>query len=201
MKHFHNDNYAALIIGAAGGLLLQPILTNVIAGIRIELRVIIFLACLLGTPVAFAILNTIVPPYKRFLKFFLVGCLNTAVDLGILNFMFQVFGQDKAYDFPLYATLGFFGATLNSYFWNQHWTFDDSDARGFRSVAWFYGVSVVGFFVNVGISSGLVLWGIPPGLTLVLWENIAKGLGIIFSMITNFLGYKYLVFRRPMQKV
>lgn len=196
MKHFTNDNYAALIIGVAGGLLLQPILSSILPRGSVTLHIAFFLIAALGAPTGFAILTIVLPRFKRFYKFVLVGCLNTAVDLGILNIAILVFGVEKVYLFPLYATIGFIAATLNSYFWNQHWTFDDTNARGLRSVAWFYVVSIAGFLINVGISTGLVFAGLPPGFTLVLWENAAKALGIVVSLATNYAGYKYLVFHK-----
>ncbi len=197
MKLLRTDSHIALVIGAIGGLFLQPVLTNVLPGIGIVLRVVLFLICLLGSPVGLALLTSIFPSYRRFFKFALVGTLNTAIDLGILNFLLTTFGQEQAYLFPIYATIGFLAATLNSFFWNKYWAFNDRPVHGGAPVIWFYIVSIVGFFVNVGLATGLVRLGAPPGLTLLIWENIAKVAGIAASLITNFVGYKYVVFRSP----
>jgi putative flippase GtrA len=191
-----SDGAVTLAIGVIGGLFIQPILDNLLPGIGLLLRIALFLICALGAPVGYMLAAGLLPRFKRFMRFALVGALNTAIDLGILNLLLELFGQRRAYLFPLYATLGFFAATLNSYFWNRTWTFEDDHTKGVRSAVWFYAVSTVGFFVNVGLATGLARFGTPPGMTLVLWENIAKIAGIAASLAANFLGYKYLVFSK-----
>jgi putative flippase GtrA len=196
MKQFlANDTRTAFIIGVIGGLLLQPILTDVLPNVSLLLRAILFCICLIGSPLGLILLTNIFPQFGRFFRFALVGALNTAVDLGLLNILIILFGQRHGYLFPVYATIGFFAATFNSYFWNRYWAFSDRAERDKHGWVWFYGVSVVGFFVNVGIATGLVHLGAPAGISLLLWENIAKAVGIAASLITNFLGYSQLVFK------
>src|SRR4051812_9757892 len=101
MKMLKNNTHTALLIGAIGGLLLQPILTNVLPGISWPLRAVFFLVCCIGSPVVLALLSGIFPKYERFFKFALVGALNTAIDLGILNLLIVLFGQKQPYLFPL----------------------------------------------------------------------------------------------------
>jgi len=191
-----NEATTALVVGALGGILLQFILTNVFPQVTVLERSALFIICLIGSPVGLTVLIRTLPKYKRFFRFALVGALNVAFDVGLLNLQLTAFGQKNVNFFPLFASVSFFAATVNSFFWNKHWVFGDRESRGAGPVAWFYFVNAVGFFVNVGIATGLVRFlPVPPHLSVLVWENAAKAAGIGAALITNFFGYKYLAFR------
>src|SRR3989344_2151714 len=89
------DLFLSLTIGAAVGLLCQPIISNFSAGIEslsaiplLELRIIAFFVFLLGAPSAlfvFYLLSRFIPVLYQFAKFASVGVLNSFVDLGVFN--------------------------------------------------------------------------------------------------------------------
>ncbi|PJA85955.1 MAG: hypothetical protein CO143_00265, partial [Candidatus Moranbacteria bacterium CG_4_9_14_3_um_filter_45_14] len=81
---------------------------------------------------------------------------------------------------------------------NKRWTFQDRTKEEQESVKFseFFIISVIGLVIN-----GLVLTGITTyipalfGLSAVLWANIAKLMATGFSLIWNFIGYKFFVFK------
>ena len=129
-------------------------------------------------------------------KFISVGFLNTGIDFGILNLLMWVSGIYKGHWIVLINIIAFSAATTNSYFWNKFWTFK---ARGDAGVqfAQFIAVSIVGALINTGIvfliTTYMVPWfGIPQGL----WANLAKVFATGISLIWNFSGYKFIVFKK-----
>jgi putative flippase GtrA len=58
-------------------------------------------------------------------------------------------------------------------------------------------VSFIGLGINTAVCV-VVASLLPPTLSItpVLWENIAKVVATGFSLVWNFVGYKYVVFER-----
>lgn len=135
---------------------------------------------------------------KQFLKFVIVGVINTGIDFLILNIEMLITGITSGPMMFLLNILSFSIATTNSYFLNKHWTFEDKSKtkEGFK-FAQFLTVSVVGALIN----SAIVYLGttfIEPmfGLSPNLWANLIKLLATGISLIWNFLGYKFIVFKK-----
>ena len=152
---------------------------------------------------------------KRFLilwqaaKFVLVGVLNTLVDLGILNILGLILGITTGFGFSALKGISFIVAVTNSYFWNKFWTFSSSvppsgtsDGQAEKSkvgkeFSQFFVVSLIGFGINVGVAS-LVVIVIGPqfGLSEKIWLNIGAITATFFGMAWNFVGYKFIVFKQ-----
>lgn len=133
----------------------------------------------------------------RMLRFGVVGFMNTVVDLIVLNVLLYLFAGPETHArlFPFFATAGFIVATLNSYLWNRAWTFRAERGKAAAELPRFYGVTIVSFLVNVGLSS-LLVWLHPfPELSQTLWANVAKLAAVAVSLSLNFIGYHKLVFR------
>lgn len=133
----------------------------------------------------------------QFIKFGIVGVLNTAVDLAILNLL--IFATDIAtgWQFSVFKGISFAAAVTNSYFWNKFWTFKDRDKIGPGEVSQFAAISVGGFLVNVGVASFVVNF-VPPmgGASEIMWANVGAVFAIAFSLLWNFIGYKFVVFKK-----
>lgn len=133
------------------------------------------------------------PFVYQFGKFFLVGSLNTFLDLGLLNLLIFFSNITAGVWFSVFKGITFVAAVINSYFWNKLWTFEARQG----SFATFFAVVSGGFLINVGIASLLVnVIGAPAGISAKVWDNIAALSSLVFVLTWNFLGMKFLVFRR-----
>lgn len=193
------DAVLSVIIGFFIGLFFYIILENLKIKLFINwLLIIVFPPlALLGMWIA-SILG------KRFLiifqaaKFGLVGALNTFIDLGVLNFLIWISGIATGVWFSIFKGISFLVATVNSYFWNKHWTFEKRKvifAPGEFSK--FLGVVTIGFFLNVGIAS-LVVNVIGPqfGIGEKLWASVGALCATFIAWIWNFLSSKFIVFKK-----
>jgi len=194
------DKIGIVIIGAAVGLLSQIIIGNLLPEAAFPLRVGVFVAFTILAPVALyaaAFLGRIKPVLYQFAKFAATGVLNTFVDLGVLNLAILLSGQFAGVAFGVFKAISFLVANANSYFWNKYWAFAvGGSATGSEAVK-FLGVSLVGLAVNVGVAALLVnVVGSPAGLSPKLWANAAALAGVVAALVANFVGYKYLVFKK-----
>ena len=126
-------------------------------------------------------------------KFILIGGFNTLIDLGVLNILIFATGITSGLGFSLFKGTSFLVAVSNSYFWNKRWTF-----RSKKDVfLQFFTVSAVGFVLNVGTASFVVNVITPQfELSEQLWANIGAITGTLVVMTWNFLGYKFVVFKK-----
>ena len=130
-------------------------------------------------------------------KFALVGALNTVLDLGILNFLILVSGIASGVFYSVFKGISFTVAVVNSYFWNKFWTFKKKEGNAEKEFLQFLIVSVIGFGINVGVASFVVnLVGPQFGLSPKIWANVGAITATFCAMTWNFLGYKFIVFRR-----
>ena len=138
---------------------------------------------------------------RQFSKFATVGLLNTAIDFAILNILTIITGFTVGVGLFVLNTISFTAATVNSYFFNKHWTFrDKSRDEEEKKFVQFLAISVVGAGINGGVVV-LVTTFISPmfaslGLADQLWVNIAKVFATGVSLVWNFVGYKFIVFKK-----
>lgn len=134
----------------------------------------------------------------QFLKFAFVGVINTAVDFAVLNLLMWTTGIYKGRWIILLNAIAFSVAVINSYIWNKFWTFKAKETEaGPQEFTKFLIISLVGIGLNTGIVYFVTTY-VPPILSISapLWANTAKILATVLSLIWNFIGYKFLVFKR-----
>jgi len=207
------DLIASLVIGEIAAWLLIPLAKQGLsAQIYQEIYplfkfvpVVLPIICAVCLFIAYLIAKKIAVIYQV-AKFVLVGGLNTLVDWGILalaSFVFFKFWGITA-DTPLIAFINYYTlykgtsfilATGNSYAWNKLWTFKrQTDEETAKEFVQFLIISIIGFLINVGIASGVFKLISLPFLLSKQWELLAAAVATVFSMIWNFLGYKFIVF-------
>jgi putative flippase GtrA len=201
MKDFKKDALLSLLCGALTAafaflVIKNPYVTE-FAGLAkyasylIVLPVIFFIGALVGK-----FLEKFMPVLYQIVKFGEVGVLNTFVDMGVLNLLIAVTGITSGAQIGLLNTVSFLLAVTNSYFWNKVWTFKTNNQAQSKTFAQFVLVSIVGW----GINTGIVILGtsvIAPalGLSAGAWANVIKLLATFVSMVWNFIGYKFFVFK------
>ena len=137
-------------------------------------------------------------------RFLVVGLLNTAMDLVVLNAETLLTGVKEGAGYALQKGISFCVAVVLSYFVNKYWTFGAAAMANRRSRFYqFLGVSVMGAAINIVTATVVVthlkdLAAPHLGVHLQadqLWVNIGALCGTGASFFWNFLGYKHIVFK------
>ena len=130
---------------------------------------------------------------RQAVKFVLVGGLNTLIDLGVLNLLIFITGIASGSGYSIFKGISFTVAVINSYFLNKLWTFKGTG----RKFLQFFIVSLIGFGINVGAASFIVnVIGAPVGMPASLWANIGAVSAVFITLFFNFIGSKYIVFKK-----
>ena len=188
------------VIGGAVGLLVQPILTNLIHTSSFAVRGAAFVVLLFAGPVGvFAgwLLGKLHASIYQFTKFAAVGTLNTLINLGALNILITMSGIASGYVYSLFVLIGFLLATTNSFIWNKFWTFGDTSGVQAKQTLAFYALTAVGAAINVGVASFIVNAVGHSGIAPAVWANVGGICGVAASFLWNFLGYKFFIFKKP----
>lgn len=188
------DLLTAIFVGFLTALIWIPVLGNLggyFRGGLWALLIIVPVAYVVGLYICGILFNQIKPLYL-FMKYVIVGFLSAGIDFAIFNVFIYLTGVEKGLEIVLFKAVSFFFAMLNSYNWNKIWTFEFAGRRFFQ----FAVVTIIGFLVNVGLTS-LIINFIPPmfGFTQLAWDNLASAAAIIVNVILNFTGYKIIVFK------
>jgi putative flippase GtrA len=127
----------------------------------------------------------------QFLRFGLVGLVNTVIDFGVLNGLMLLLDRPAGIALLGCNAVAFLCANLNSYFGNRHWTFAGHRSASVAEFGVFLLIALVGLLINSS-----VLWWLTGGAPdTYLQLNIAKAVATGVSMGWNFLGYRLLLTR------
>jgi putative flippase GtrA len=193
----------ALIVGFLTGALAIPVVINLGLGTMIRVPLLL-LPVIAAALFAIALLTASlvasrVPSLFEFSKFAVVGVLNSGVDFGILNLLMLITGVSSGGGFLAFKSVSVTLGVLNSYLWNKYWTFNTSnsaDAR--REFMAFMVVTLIAVGVNVAGADVIVnVIGAPVGVSAKLWANVGAISGAGLTLFTNFFGYKFFVFKKP----
>lgn len=142
---------------------------------------------------------------RQFIKFALVGVMNTLVDLIILNAETLLTGVKEGSGYAVQKGFSFLVAVVFSYVMNKRWTFQDTSTENrAKKFSQFLFVSVIGMVINVTTATIIVTYLKPvinpllnfSFLTDQLWVSIGALGGTAIGLIWNFIGYKLWVFRK-----
>lgn len=191
------DAVLAAIIGFLNGAFFLFILGQ--AKIKIPyswLLIIIFpTLAAIGLFVA-SIIGKKLPIIFQAAKFFLVGTLNTFIDLGVLNILILITATAAGLFYSIFKTISFVGATINSYFWNKFWTFEKKGTSPPKEFLKFVALAAIGLLINVSVASFVVnIIGPQFGMTANLWATLGAIVAAFFAFVWNFLASKFLVFK------
>lgn len=136
---------------------------------------------------------------RSFIKFLVIGAMNTAIDWGILNLLLILFGIRTTHGFVVAKVIGFTAAMINSFIWNRQWVFRDAGKPSLRQVGLFILVNLIGLAINTGIAT-VVLGVCNTRLAIGEWQflicsNIGAAVATGASLLWNFTGYRLFVFR------
>jgi putative flippase GtrA len=198
------DYFLITFIGLSFSLFSIPILSNLNLPF-IKLSFATYLALMLFF-VFFANLALFIASYiSRFLpiamqmaKFAAVGAFNTFLDWGIVNLLMSITGIFAGVGYAIFNGISFLAANSGSYFWNKYWTFSSGNQKpSTGNFFQFFGVTLVGLAVKVGVSSFIVNYvAHSASFTDARWANLGLAAGTLFALVWNFLGYKFIVFKK-----
>jgi len=215
------DIGVAMVAGFLLSLLMWPILyeSRHVTSIGMLYANFIFLvpaltaASGLGMWIAYLIARKI-PMILQVARFVLIGGLNTILDNSILTELYKFLvkygldaigaslGVDTAKNvlFIIGKTVSFIIASLNSYVWNKFWTFKKSEAekeeKNKKELLAFYAVTLVGFGINVLVAKLIFSLGPLGGVTEEQWVQLSGLSATAASLVWNFVGYKFFVFKK-----
>lgn len=121
----------------------------------------------------------------KFIKFNIVGVMNTALDLGVFALLtWMGIGEGLA------KTISYSCGVLNSYFWNSRWTFKQEHKKSAREFLLFILVNLVSYAVARIVLQGSLTW------LHIENANIRNLIATPASVIVNFIGNKLFVFKK-----
>ena len=134
---------------------------------------------------------------KQFSRFVVIGFMNTGIDFAILNLLMWWTDIYSGKWIILLNLISFSMAVFNSYFWNKYWTFKDRDGIEAKEFSQFILITLIGVVINSSIIYGITTFVSPMfGISPELWANLAKAAATGFSLVWNFAGYKFIVFKK-----
>lgn len=174
-----------------------PFIKSIPAAFAIEL---VFLLIFANIAIGIAgLIARKIPVMLQVAKFVAVGAFNTFLNWGIVNLLMWTTQIFSGALYTFYIAFAFIVANFVSFFWNRYWIFIPEKVKARESAkkdyVQFLIVSVIGLTIQTGISSAWVNL-LPTEMTAEIWANIGLVMGTAFSMIWNFLGYKFIVFRK-----
>ncbi len=134
---------------------------------------------------------------RQFSKYTLVGFSNLAIDFGVLNILIYLTDRDKGIYFTVFKAISFSFALINSYLWNRFWSFENRDvSKAGKQFITFVSVALGGMIINVALASFIVNSIHVDSVSSRIWANIGAIISGFAVMGWNFIGYKFVVFRK-----
>ena len=120
---------------------------------------------------------------KQFIRFALVGCLNSFIHYVIFLVLYKV----TFIHYLLASGIGYTAGFLNSFVLNRLWTFKSKGDNKYVEFTKFIIINCISLLVNFVVLASLINSGIAVA-------EIAQIVAIGFSLSFNFLGNKYWTF-------
>ncbi len=127
---------------------------------------------------------------KTFLRFMAVGVINTIVGSGLQFLLYNVFFWPY---WPATAANYIVGSVV-SFLLNKHFTFRVKDSS-LKTVLLFAGEIACCYLIAYGAAKPLTRW-LLTGTPVAAQENIAMLVGMGIFVVLNYLGQRFIVFRK-----
>lgn len=126
---------------------------------------------------------------KTFLKFVMVGMVNTAVGTTIMFVFYNVFHLN----YWVSSASNYFFGSIVSYLLNKNFTFKYHE-QGHSSLLRFTINILVCYFLAYGIAKPLMMW-LLNSYSTIIQENVSMALGMCLFVVFNYLGQRFFAFR------
>lgn len=121
----------------------------------------------------------------QFIKFALVGILNSAIQYLLFLLLYSLFGIQ----YLSASIIGYIAGMTNSYILNRRWTFASRNQQLFPELGRFVVVNLI----SLGANLGLLFLLVSTGAMVPQWAQV---LAIIGSTLVNFVLNKVWTFAR-----
>ncbi len=135
----------------------------------------------------------------QFSRFLLTGVMNVIIDFSFLNLLIFLFGIGEGnLNYLLFRAIAASIAIINSFFWNKFWVFKKYSKYLKKELLFFILVTCFSLFLNITVSSLFFFMGESIFLisSKLLLANLGACAGLFLSSVWNFLGYKYIAFKK-----
>ena len=126
---------------------------------------------------------------KTFMKFVIVGVINTVVGTAIMFVFYNVFHLS----YWISSASNYFFGSICSYILNKHFTFHYHE-RGWSSLFRFTINIITCYLLAYGMAKPLMHW-ILSGSTKSIQENVSMLLGMCLFVVFNYLGQRFFAFK------
>lgn len=149
----------------------------------------LWLACLIGKKLLFVF---------QAAKYFLVGAFTTVVDLKLFELLLFLFGAiAPPVSILLAKGLSFLFSTSLKYWGNKYWVFQKHQKENFAlEIIQFFAITLVGLVIDVIAFYYFTKMTAPHEILEPVWVKLSVLLAAVVAAIWNFLGYKFLVFKK-----
>jgi putative flippase GtrA len=99
---------------------------------------------------------------------------------------------------PLFSkAISFIIATLTKYWANKHWAFEKHEKEGIKEMAQFFIVTLIGLALDLlAFYYFIKIMGPQFQMPVKVWTELSIILAALAAALWNFLGYKFIVFKK-----
>lgn len=124
-------------------------------------------------------------------KFALVGVFADIIDIKAFQLIILLIPADLAI-----KTVSFLIAVAIKYFGNKRWVFNKSEKEGIKEVAQFLAVTLGGLLINLVSFYCATNSSFQFGVSANMWTEISIIFAALAAAAWNFVGYKFIVFKK-----
>ena len=124
-----------------------------------------------------------------FLKFILVGVINTLVGTTVMFLCYNAFHCSYWFSSAMNYIIG----SVVSFFLNKHFTFQNKE-HSWKVVIRFAVNIAICYFIAYGVAKPLVAY-LLSGQTVTIQENGAMLVGMVLFVLLNYCGQRFFAFR------
>lgn len=127
---------------------------------------------------------------KTFLKFVLVGVINTVIGTAIMFVFYNVLGLS----YWISSASNYFFGSICSYLLNKYFTFKYQE-KGIASLIRFTLNILVCYLLAYGIAKSVMQWMLSD-YSVSIQENVSMLLGMCLFVVFNYMGQRYFAFKK-----
>lgn len=130
-------------------------------------------------------------------KFLLIGAFAAVVDIKIFQLSTWLFSLSIIVSPLISKGISFLIATLTKYWGNKHWVFQKHEKEGIKEMAQFFIVTLIGLGLDLlAFYYFTKTLGPQFQMPIKVWTELSIILAALSAALWNFLGYKFIVFKK-----